>query len=732
MTDLLEQSFVQHALLAGTLVAATCSFVGVYVVLKRIVFLGIALAQIASAGVALALLLGWNPLITAIGASLAGALAFSQIRWRGRAPIEGVLGISYVLAAALGIVFIAKNPVGEARALNWLFGNILSVPMDELVALAIVTVLVALVHLQFQKEFVFVSFDFETAAAQGLKARVWDFLLYLTLGVVVAFAIRSVGVLVTFALLVLPAMGARFLTVGIGAMFVVAVLLGTLSIPVGLAAAFVYDLPTGAAICLTVGILFAAALAVRSLGAALRRGLAAAGVVAAVLAAGASPVAAQDSKLESEMRQLRETVEQLQKTVTDQQRALDELRAGQRASAPAPAMPSMTAGQPSAPTTVDVTTTAPRALPPWLALLPEVRLEGNLIYNHTFGDRRALERALDEELEGEDFFVRRNRFNLKEVELGLRSAVDPYARFEAIFSAEQVFDGELQVGLEEGFVTLPSLPLRIHAKLGKFRTGFGEYNDSDPEEIPEIDPPNVIINLFGREGDGWIDTGGAVTRLFGVTDNLSFTLWGAYFNGDNEGSFHGGAAGISRKPAWFVRLESFYDLGANTGVETSIGYAQGHTRDEHGQASLTSRILNAHVEFDYRHPVLALYRGFNLLTEFFYTWREKDFAIEEAGQAFTEITEFGRFGLYSIAEVQLTRNWFVGGRFDYSQLPAPAEDGPTTPYELAGSAIASYKPSRFLTVRAQYKHTERNFAPDSDEIYLQALFVIGYERPGLF
>ncbi|MGH2669635.1 MAG: metal ABC transporter permease, partial [bacterium] len=404
-----------------------------------------------------------------------------------------MLATSYVLAAALATVFIAKNPVGEARALTMLFGNILSVPPHELAALALVSVAVTLIHLQFRKEFLFVSFDFETAAAQGVKARFWDLLLYLTLGVAIAFAIRSSGVLVTFALLVVPAMGARLLTAGVDAMFAAAVGLGTLSVPIGLGAAFTFNLPTGATISLTVAGLFAGVLAARGLARAIRGPVSVAAVSGVLLLTGVNPTVAQDP--------------------------------------PAGGAPQPAAEVPpvKAPPTVER-----RGLPPYLALLPELRVEGNLIGNYTFGDRRRLERELGEEEVGGEFFVRRDRFNVRSVELGLRSAIDPFARFEAVFEAEHVFEGKLEVSLEEGFLTFGALPLGLELIVGKFRTHFGEFNDSDPEEFPEVDSPKVIANLFGREGEGWIDTGLALTRRFGVTDNLSLQLWGAVFNGDNE------------------------------------------------------------------------------------------------------------------------------------------------------------------------------------------------------
>jgi ABC-type Mn2+/Zn2+ transport system permease subunit len=782
MLDLLGQPFFQHALVAGTLVGATCSLVGVYVFLRRIVFLGIALAQIASAGVALALLVRWDPLLTALGASVLAAVVFSQIRWRARVPVDAALGVAYAVAAALGTVFVALNPVGEARALTALFGNIVAVPREELGPLAAGALGVIAVHLAFRKELVFVSFDRETATAQGVRARLWDLVLYVTLAVAIALAIRSVGVLVTFALLVIPSVGARLVTARLGTMLAAAVALGTLSVPAGLTVAFLLDLPTGATIALTLAVAFAAAATARALG---RVAPWSAALVIVVVGC-ATPVSAQPTDVERELTALREAVAELRKVVTEQQRVIDQLRAAppaariatpeprtpppslrgrapvlasplvvvpsplvasERAPAVAPPAVSVSSSAPASPPPLvlpsatapaepsreatDEPPTRDRGLPPWLALLPEVRVEGNLIGNYTLNQRqrRKLERQLGEE--GDEFFVRRNRLNVREVELGLRSAVDPFARFEAIVSAEQDFGGELKVGLEEGFLTSSALPGGLHLKLGKFRTGFGEFNDSDPEEIPQVDPPNVIRNVFGRSGEGWLDTGLALTRRFGVTDDLSFLLWGAAFNGDNEAAFHGGRAGAARRPAWFGRLESFLELAQTTGLEGSVGFAEGRAADEQGRARLRSRILSAHLELQHHDPLLALYRGLNLLGEFFYTWRDRFREPNEVDPQERRET-LGRFGLYTLGEARIAREWSLGARFDYSQLPTRGDDGPPVRHETGGSFIVSFRPSRFLTLRAQYTRTARNFALDSDEIFLQALFKLGFERPGAF
>lgn len=724
--------------LVGAVVGATCSLVGVHVLLRRMVFLALALAQVASAGVALALLVGLPPLPVALAASLAGALGLSRLGASGPLPREALLGAVWVVAGAVGIVCVALNPVGEARALTALFGNILGVPAREFPALLLAAAAVLGVHARWHRELVFVGFDPDAAAAQGFRPRRWDLLLHATLAVAVAVSIRSAGLTVTFALVILPALGARAAVSSVGALCTLAAVLGTLGVPAGLAVAWQLDLPTGAGIALTLAALAGAAALVGRLRRARSTAVAA---LAAVLGLGAfAPASAETpAGIERELGELRRTVEELRRRVEEQRRRIDELQ-GTRLSAPArttespvaPTPPAPAAGSPAPPGAASdrpalapaprPETTAPPALPPWIALMPELRLEGNMVGNYTFGNRRKLERALGEEREGEEVGIRRNRFDVKEVELGLRAAIDPFTRFEAVFSAEQARGGELEVGLEEASLTFTALPGKLELRAGRFRTGFGEFNDSDPEEFPAVDVPNVIRHLFGAEG--WIDTGLALTRRFGVTDDFSLTLWAAVFNGDNETAFHGGRAGAARRPAWFGRVEGFWELGDSVGLEAGLGLASGRTLDEAGRPRLASRIANAHLELDWRHPLLGLYRGVNFVGEAFYSWREE----EDEGERST----LGRWGWYALAEAQVSRHWSVGARLDWAELPERPDGGPAVGRDRAGSLIVSWRPSRFFTLRGQWKHTERNWAPDSDELFLQGLFTLGYERPGPF
>jgi ABC-type Mn2+/Zn2+ transport system permease subunit len=251
-------SFMRWALLAGLLVAGTCAYVGVYVVLKRIVFVGVALAEVSSAGVALALLVGFNPFIGAVALMFVGIGLFS-VRWSPRkVSQEAFIGIGWAVASALGVILIAKSAQGEAHMHDLLFGNILTVDPVDVRHTAIGMAAVLLIHALFSKEFLFVSFDADTANAMGYRARAWDMLLYATIGLAIAFSIHTVGVLLAFSALVLPAVTALLLTHRMKSALIASVLLGLIPVPIGLYLSFARDLPSSATI---VAIMFAFLLA---------------------------------------------------------------------------------------------------------------------------------------------------------------------------------------------------------------------------------------------------------------------------------------------------------------------------------------------------------------------------------------------------------------------------------------------------------------------------------------
>src|SRR5687767_230387 len=254
----------KDALFGALIMALACSVLGVYVVLRRIVFVGAALAQLSSAGIALGLFLyglgiggelTHHPVAMALIVTIAGAMFFGfGSTGRAGVPPDATIGVAYAVAAAAGILLIAKAKTGEAHDI-FLQGNILGITRLDTVILSAVAVPVLLVHALFYKEFLFVSFDRETARTLGYNVRFWNLLLYFTLGVVIAYAMQFAGVMLVFNFLVLPAVTGLLLARSMGGIFAIAIGSALLAALIGFALSVPFDLPSGPTIIAVSGAL---------------------------------------------------------------------------------------------------------------------------------------------------------------------------------------------------------------------------------------------------------------------------------------------------------------------------------------------------------------------------------------------------------------------------------------------------------------------------------------------
>jgi ABC-type Mn2+/Zn2+ transport system permease subunit len=266
-----ELEFMRLAAVAGVAAALTLSMLGVYVVLKRVVFVGLALANLATLGAALALVLHWPVELTAIAASLIGAAALALLASPRRVPPESLIGWVYAASAAAAVILLTRSAGADNDAMRLLFGNVLAVTRGEVLLLLGVAAVVVLLHLVFAKRFVLVVFDPDAARAAGIAATAWTLLLYLTIGGATAAAVHETGGLLAFALITLPAMAALLVTRGIRAAFVTAAAIAVVCSTSGLMLSFALDLPTGP---FTVALL-AAAVPAAALADRLRRAFAA-------------------------------------------------------------------------------------------------------------------------------------------------------------------------------------------------------------------------------------------------------------------------------------------------------------------------------------------------------------------------------------------------------------------------------------------------------------------------
>jgi ABC-type Mn2+/Zn2+ transport system permease subunit len=276
LREVLAPDFLlRNSVYTGLLVGAACPLVGVYLLLRRLIFMGVALPQVSSCGIAAAFALHTWHIIPHLEEStehslafagstvftLAAILALSVLERRGRGLVEGRLGTVYVLAGAWSILLLVKNPFGEHGLLDRLKGEIIAVSNTDLAMTAVTFSLVVLALFIFQKEFMLVSFDREMAVSLRKNVLGWDSLLFLLIGLTISMSVLSVGPLVTFGFLLIPALIAHQFANTMLQFAVLAATIGLVASLAGFCLAYRYDLPVGATDVALLGLLYGLAFA---------------------------------------------------------------------------------------------------------------------------------------------------------------------------------------------------------------------------------------------------------------------------------------------------------------------------------------------------------------------------------------------------------------------------------------------------------------------------------------
>jgi ABC-type Mn2+/Zn2+ transport system permease subunit len=260
LVEILSPDFLlRNALVASVLVGLVCPLVGVYFVLRRIVFLGVAIPQLSAAGVAFAFLLrsvaGGHEhgeaaervlaMAGSLGFAFTGLLVLAALERQGRETLEARIGVAYALAAAASILFVAADPYGEAEMTHLIKGDIVTTTTASLRVLGAVLGAVAIAVLALRKELLLVSFDRDMAVVLGKRAALWDAVLYLLIGLTISFGVMTAGPLVTFGFLVAPPLTARLVTRHMLAFSLVAAAFGGATAFAGFYVAYRFDLPLG-------------------------------------------------------------------------------------------------------------------------------------------------------------------------------------------------------------------------------------------------------------------------------------------------------------------------------------------------------------------------------------------------------------------------------------------------------------------------------------------------------
>jgi zinc/manganese transport system permease protein len=251
--------FLLAPFVASLILTGIHAYLGVHVVERGVIFVDLALAQIAALGATVAIVVGMDPHGRAsywisLGFTFLGAAIFAFARTRrGHIPQEAFIGIAYSVASAMAILLMSKA-TGETEHLkDMLVGNILAVSWPEVRKTAVLYALVGIFHYVFRKKFLLISMNHEKAETLGVSVRFWDFLFYASFGFVVTSSVAIAGVLLVFCYLIVPSVGAMLFADRIGPRLAIGWTMGTLVSALGCYLSVLLDTPTGATIVVTFG-----------------------------------------------------------------------------------------------------------------------------------------------------------------------------------------------------------------------------------------------------------------------------------------------------------------------------------------------------------------------------------------------------------------------------------------------------------------------------------------------
>lgn len=263
MSDYLR--FLLWPFLAGLVLVGIHVYFGLHVIRRGIIFVDLSLAQVAALGMTLALLLDYDPgsvtsYLFSLGFALLGGTIFTFTRnIEGRVPQEAFIGIVYAVSSAAAILLVSHSPEGAEHIRHLLVGSILTVTPEIVLKTAVVYALVGAFHWVARHRFLEVSFG----NGQAKGSQWWDFLFYATFAVVVTSSVKICGVLLVFIFLVVPSAFAALATESIARRLVYGWVFGVIGIAAGIIFSFWLDMPTGATIVVTFGVLLPVALVVR-------------------------------------------------------------------------------------------------------------------------------------------------------------------------------------------------------------------------------------------------------------------------------------------------------------------------------------------------------------------------------------------------------------------------------------------------------------------------------------
>ncbi len=254
-----------NAITSGIIMSIACSLIGVYVVLKRVVFISIALSETAACGIAAAMLLNIHPLIGSVALTVMVVMLLSVNYEMSRIPRDAVLGVVFLLAAGLSILLVSKSGFGLHEIRAMLYGDLILAGSHDRNVLLVAITPALIFFLCFLRPITYTFLDRDASQVMGLSCRLWEISFFLVLGLVVSAASKNGGALLVFCYLVAMPATALLLTRRLAAVFVISLVVAIMSTLSGMTLSHHHDLPTNQTIIVLSCVVFAAAFMLRGL-----------------------------------------------------------------------------------------------------------------------------------------------------------------------------------------------------------------------------------------------------------------------------------------------------------------------------------------------------------------------------------------------------------------------------------------------------------------------------------
>jgi zinc transport system permease protein len=265
MLEALQYEFMRNAVMAGLVASVACGIIGVYVIVKHVVSISGSIAHASFGGIGLGYFLHINPVLGAMFFALLSALSMGLVIRKTRVPADTAIGILWALGMALGIVLIGLTPGYAPDLMSYLFGNILTVPFDDILLMLGLDAIIIITVILLYKEFLILSFDEEYGTVIGMPVERLYLILLGMIALTIVVLIRVVGMIMVIALLTFPATLARQFTHDLKKMMLLAVLFGAVFTFGGLWLSYQFDLASGATIILFSGIVLLGTFGIKKL-----------------------------------------------------------------------------------------------------------------------------------------------------------------------------------------------------------------------------------------------------------------------------------------------------------------------------------------------------------------------------------------------------------------------------------------------------------------------------------